>query len=413
MTPTKLIPELHPSFTSQEAVVEANRCLYCFDAPCTNACPTHIDVPRFIKKIATGNLQGSAETILSANILGLSCSRVCPVDILCEGACVMHGYSRQPIEIGRLQRHAMEHFYANGPRLAAHTPETNLRVACVGAGPASLSCAAQLRLHGVAVTLFDRRPRAGGLNTYGVAEYKFRSADSGREVDFIRSLGVEFRTGIDIGTDVSFEDLERNFDAIFLGPGLGAPRSLDIPGKQLPGVIDALQFIAAYKTSAPAPVGRHAVVVGGGNTAIDAAIAARLLGAEEVTLIYRRGESEMPAFTFEYEHAKRDGVRFLWHSTITSINGETHVESVVCEAAREPARQIACDTVIIAVGQSRGSAYPGVELRDGKVAIDPLTGQTANPKYFAGGDCVNGGREVVDAVADGKRAANGILQWLT
>jgi dihydropyrimidine dehydrogenase (NAD+) subunit PreT len=413
MTPGELIPELHPSFTSQEAVVEANRCLYCFDAPCTNACPTHIDVPRFIKKIATGNLQGSAETILSANILGLSCSRVCPVDILCEGACVMHGYSRQPIEIGRLQRHAMEHFYANGPRLAAHTPETNLRVACVGAGPASLSCAAHLRLHGVAVTIFDRHPRAGGLNTYGVAEYKFRSADSDREVDFIRSLGVEFRTGTNIGVDVSFEDLERNFDAIFLGPGLGAPGSLNIPGIQLSGVIDALQFIAAYKTSTPAPLGRRAVVVGGGNTAIDAAIAAKLLGAEEVTLIYRRGESEMPAFTFEYEHARRDGVRFLWHSNITSINGEAHVESVICEAAREPARQISCDTVIIAVGQSRGSAYPGVEMHEGKVAIDPLTGQTANPKYFAGGDCVNGGREVVDAVADGKRAANGILQWLT
>jgi glutamate synthase (NADPH/NADH) small chain len=404
-----VIRELHPSFSSQEAVVEANRCLYCFDAPCTNACPTHIDVPRFIRKISTGNLDGSAQTILESNILGLSCSRVCPVDILCEGACVMHPLSHKPIEIGRLQRHAMEHFYDNGRRLPPPVHETGFRVACIGAGPASLSCAAHLRQHGVAVTVFDRRPRAGGLNTYGVAEYKFRSVDSDQEVDFVRSLGVEFQTGKEVGTDVDIQELEGAYDAIFLGAGLGSAKPLQVPGEDLKGVIDALQFIAAYKTGEHVKPGRRTVVAGGGNTAIDAAIAARLLGAEEVTLVYRRGEEDMPAFTFEYEHAKREGVRFLWHSAITGINGSSRVENVICR----PTREIVCDTVIIAIGQSRGPLFPGVELHDGKVTVNPLTGQTSNPKCFAGGDCVNGGREVVDAVAEGKRAAKGILQWLT
>lgn len=404
-----MIRELQASFSNQEALVEANRCLYCFDAPCTNACPTHIDVPRFIKKISTGNLDGSAQTILDANILGLSCSRVCPVDILCEGACVMHAHSRKPIEIGRLQRHAMEHFYFNGHRLTPPAQETGFRVACIGAGPASLSCAAHLRQHGVAVTIFDRRPRAGGLNTYGVAEYKFRAADSDKEVDFVRSLGVEFQTGKEVGTDVPVEELEQDYDSIFLGAGLGSAKPLRVPGEDLEGVTDALQFIAAYKTGEHVNPGHRTVVAGGGNTAIDAAIAARLLGAEEVTLVYRRGEEDMPAFAFEYEHAKREGVRFLWHSVITRINGGSRVENVICQ----PTREIVCDSVIIAIGQTRGPLFPGVELQDGKVTVNPTTGQTSNPKYFAGGDCVNGGREVVDAVAEGKRAAKGILQWLT
>jgi dihydropyrimidine dehydrogenase (NAD+) subunit PreT len=397
--PAEQFPELHPPLTSEEAMVEANRCLFCFDAPCTNACPTHIDVPRFIKKIATGNLNGSAETILNANILGLSCSRVCPVDVLCEGACVMHAHSRNPIRIGRLQRHAMEHFYANGARRGPFSAETKFRVACVGGGPASLSCGAELRAHGIAVTIFDKQPRAGGLNTYGVAEYKFRSSDSDREVEFIRSLGVEIRNGLEVGVDITFEELERDYDAIFLGAGIGNARPLDVPGEDLPGVIDALRFIASYKAGQTIAVARRVAVVGGGNTAIDAAIAAKLLGAEEVTMIYRRGEHVMPAFAFEYAHAKRGGVRFLWHTQVTKISGTDRVENVICE----PAREIACEMVIVAAGQ----------LRDSRVTADPVTGQTANPKYFAGGDCVNGGREVVDAVAEGKRAAKGIVKWLT
>jgi dihydropyrimidine dehydrogenase (NAD+) subunit PreT len=399
MSSAEQFAELLPPFTSQEAVVEANRCLYCFDAPCTNACPTHIDVPRFIKKIATGNLKGSADAILEANILGLSCSRVCPVEVLCEGACVLHAHSRNPIEIGRLQRHAMEHFYSHGPSRPIPTRETHFKVACVGAGPASLSCAAELRANGIAVTVFDKRPRGGGLNTFGVAEYKFRASDSDREVEFIRSLGVDFRYGVEIGVDLTLEQLETDYDAIFIGAGLGKAKPLGVPGEDLDGVTDALHFIASYKAGQNVTVGRRVVVVGGGNTAIDAAIAAKLLGAEEVTIVYRRGERVMPAFAFEYEHAKREGIRFLWHTHVTKINGASHVENVICL----PSSEVECETVIIAAGQ----------VHDGRILADPLTGQTDKPKYFAAGDCVNGGREVVDAVAGGKRAAKGIVKWLT
>src|SRR5712691_5910817 len=319
--------DIHPPFGPQAAAVEASRCLFCFDAPCTAACPTHIDVPRFIKKITTGNLRGSALTILDANFLGLSCSRVCPVDVLCEGACVMHRYNRQPIEIGRLQRAARDWFYAHGPSLpiAAHRQER--RVACIGAGPASLACAAELRRRGYPVTMFERRPMAGGLNTYGIAEYKLRPADSLKEVELVRSMGVEFRLGVDVGDDIG--KLEDEFDAIFLGVGLGPVHGLGVPGGDLPGVVDALRFIADYKTSS-IPVGRRVVVIGAGNTAIDAATAARRLGAEEVHIVYRRGEAEMPAFGYEYEIAKLDGIRFHWRTQVVRILGTTTVEAVEC-----------------------------------------------------------------------------------
>ena len=409
--------EIHPGFTPQEALVEANRCLFCFDAPCTNACPTHIDVPRFIKKISTGNLRGSAQTILDANVLGLSCSRVCPVDVLCEGACVMHRYNKEPIEIGRLQRHAMDYFYTRVGRLPEPPVFNGGRVACIGAGPASLACAAELRRHGFAVTVFDKREQAGGLNTYGVAEYKFRPVDSQKEVELIRSLGVEFRVGVEVGNDVSLDELEREFDVIFLGAGLGPTQHLKIPGEDLTGVFDALQFIAAYKTAMPLPIGRRVVVIGGGNTAIDAATASRRLGADEVVMLYRRGEKQMPAFEFEFRHAKQDGVGFLWRSQPVAIYGNGHVEVIECQRTGPDDNsnfRVECDTVITSIGQSRLAALlsqcRGVELRNGNVMVDAQTGRTTNPKYFAGGDCVNGGREVVDAVAEGKRAARGIIQ---
>ena len=393
--------DLHPPFAPQAAAVEASRCLFCFDAPCTAACPTHIDVPRFIKKISTGNLRGSALTILDANILGLSCSRVCPVDVLCEGACVMHRYNKQPIEIGRLQRFAMDGFYANNPSVPVAAAERAKRVACIGAGPASLACGAELRRQGIAVTIFDRNPMPGGLNTYGIAEYKLRPPDSLKEVELVRSMGVEFRLGAEIA---DFKDLEHEYDAIFLGIGLGPTHRLNISGDDLPGVVDALRFIADYKT-ATIPVGRRVAVIGAGNTAIDAATAAVRLGSEEVYIVYRRGEKEMPAFEYEYEIAKLDGVRFLWQAQPVRVIGSSAVEGLECARPDGTTFVLACDMVIPAIGQTR---FAGVDL----ARIDRETGQTENPKYFAGGDCVNGGREVVDAVADGKRAGAGISKWL-
>jgi dihydropyrimidine dehydrogenase (NAD+) subunit PreT len=405
--------DLHPPLAPQAAVVEATRCLYCFDAPCTVACPTHIDVPKFIKKIATGNLRGSAMTILESNILGLSCSRVCPVDVLCEGACVMNQYNRQPIEIGRLQRHAMDRFYAHAPSLPVG-PDRGKRVACIGAGPASLACAAELRRHGYAVTVFDRNELAGGLNTYGIAEYKLRPADSLQEVELILSMGVEFRLNAEIAEDL--EEIDREFDAIFIGAGLGPVHRLGIPGEDLPGVVDALRFIAGYKTGT-VRTGHRVAVIGAGNTAIDAATAAVRLGAREVHILYRRGERAMPAFGYEYELAKLDGVRFHWHMQPVRILGAAAVESIECVNADGGHFDLPCDQVIPSIGQSRLVDFlaraGGVEIVDGRVQINRETGQTANPKYFAGGDCVNGGREVVDAVADGKRAGIGISQWLT
>lgn len=417
--------EIHPPFTPQAAVVEANRCLFCYDAPCTNACPTHIEVPRFIKKIANGNLRGSALTILDANILGLSCSRVCPVDVLCEGACVLHRYNKAPIEIGRLQRHAMDHFYASGARAPASRAGTRLdtRVACIGAGPASLACAAELSKRGYRVTVFDSRPQAGGLNTYGVAEYKFRPVDSQKEVDFIREMGVEFRLNTEVGIGVTLEELENQFQAIFIGAGLGPTQPLGIRGEELPGVMDALHFIADYKTTGSTRVGRRVIVIGGGNTAIDAATASRRLGAEGVHMLYRRGEPQMPAFTFEVELARQDGVSFHWHTQAVAIHGTGAVEAIECQRTGADLQPIPgsnfrlpCDMVIVSIGQSKLlellSKCRGIELKNGRVRVDPQTGQCANPRYFAGGDCVNGGREVVDAVAGGKRAAIGIAGWL-
>ena len=415
-------------------MVEANRCLYCFDAPCATACPTHIDVPRFIKKIATGNLRGSARAILDANILGLSCSRVCPVEVLCEGSCVLNQRGERPIEIGRLQRHAMDHFYVAWRQTAgSRAGDKQGRVACIGGGPASLACAAELRRNGVAVTIFDSRPQPGGLNTYGVAEYKLRPSDSLLEVELVRSMGVEFQTGVEVGSHVPLEEIEQSFDAIFLGVGLGATQSLGVPGENLPGVVDALRFIRDYKTGA-AEVGRRVMVVGAGNTAIDAATASVRLGANEVSILYRRSESEMPAFRYEFELAKQDGIdvpladaaggdprreggrkRGMRAHGVGSARFERPPLPAAGRRIELPAggrhgdhlaRPIAADWLSREMPRRRS-------LRNQCVAVTRETGQTSNPKYFAGGDCVSGGREVVDAVADGKRAALGILRMLT
>ena len=424
--------DLHPPLTGQAAMIEANRCLNCFDAPCMGACPTHIDVPGFIKRIASGNLRGSARKILEANVLAGSCSRVCPVEVLCEGACVMHRYDRPPIQIAQLQRHAMDFFHRSGePLLLEPAVERNLKVACIGSGPASLACAAELRRHGARVTVFERRPLPGGLNTYGVADYKLPTADSLREVELIRQTGAEFRLGVSIGEgpgDTSLDALEAEYDFIFLALGLGAMQQLNIPREeelQASGhILNALQLISAYKTGRVTEMHGSAVVVGAGNTAIDAAVAARRLGATSVTILYRRGPNDLSAFDFEVEHAHKEGVHFLWQRIPVGIrtcaDGRLQMEtrSVRFEAGRlevvpDSHLELSCDRVIPAIGQSpleqilTESHF--VVATDGRILINHQTGQTTNPRYFAGGDCANGGREVVDAVADGKRAAIGIL----
>jgi dihydropyrimidine dehydrogenase (NAD+) subunit PreT len=420
-------PDWHPAFEPQEALAEAYRCLNCFDAPCTAACPTHIDVPRFIKKIATDNLAGAALSILDANILGASCSRVCPVDVLCEGACVLLRYNKQPIGIGRLQRHAMRHFFDRDGRLPRKAVEKwRQKIVCIGAGPASLACAAELAQRGYSVTVMERRSLPGGLNTYGVAEYKLRPPDSLREVALVRDLGVEFRFGVSIEQEDDLAALEREYDAIFLGIGLGATRGLSIPRANHPDVVDALEFIARYKTAGVLDVGNRVVVVGAGNTAIDAANAARRLGAAHVTIVYRRTERDLPAFSFEYQHARQEGVRFEWLAQPVAIHTDpatgriTSLECVrlkddgapVPEPLPDSIFQIECDMVIPAIGQEPLVSFlercRGIQVSKGRVEIDRLTGRTSHPKYYAGGDCINGGREVVDAVADGKRAGAAI-----
>jgi dihydropyrimidine dehydrogenase (NAD+) subunit PreT len=421
-----LFPDLHPAFGRSAAVVEANRCLNCFDAPCMSACPTHIDVPRFIKKIASGNVAGSAKAILEANVLGASCSRVCPVEVLCEGSCVMHERGEKPIEIGRLQRYAMETYYdAGGTLPLRRRKERSEGIACIGAGPASLACAAELRQQGFQVTVIDRRPLPGGLNTYGVAEYKLRTVDSLREVEMIRGLGVKFEVR-DVDA-AGMARIEREFDAVFLGVGLGAMHRLTVEGGAAAGVVDALAFIEGYKTGARLTVAPRVVVIGAGNTAIDAACAAKRLGAESVTIVYRRQRENISAFDFEYDHALHEGVKFCWSSLPTSLQAVADGMELQCVAVSLDGSGILvpvagseftveCDVVIPAIGQSPLeellSQVGGVEMQRGRVVIDRATGQTSSPKYFAGGDCVNGGREVVDAVADGKRAALGITAAL-
>jgi glutamate synthase (NADPH/NADH) small chain len=427
--------DITPPMTPRQAAVEAFRCLYCFDAPCTIACPTRIDVPGFIKRIMTGNVRGAARVILEANILGESCGRVCPTEVLCEGACVMHEKGERPIEIGRLQRHAVDHVFDRNIRPFQAGIPNGRRVACVGAGPASLACAAQLARCGYRVTVFDRGELPGGLSTYGIAAYKTRASDALREVELVKSLGVEFQQGTDIGKDLTFDQLEKDFDAIFIGLGLGETWAMDIPGEDLEGVCGAIEFIERTKRMpfAQVKIGRRVACIGAGNTAIDVVTAARRLGAETVYLIYRRSEREMSAFHYEYELAKKDGVNFLWQTQpLRVLGGGGVVAGLEClrtQLGAPDARgrrvpdvlpgsnfTLAVDMVIRAVGQKPVTqvlrTVSGVELRKNGTIIVNAQRQTGNPKYFAGGDCVNGGREVVDAVAEGMAAAKGIDTWL-
>ncbi len=431
----KNFAEISPAMTYQQAVTEAARCLYCFDAPCTIACPTHIDVPAFIKKISSGNLRGSAREILSANILGHSCGRVCPTEVLCEGACVMHEKGESPIEIGRLQRYAVDYVLANHIQLFCPGAANGKRVACIGSGPASLACAAELARYGYDVVVYDRNEYPGGLNTYGIAAYKSRAADSVREADLVEQLGVKFCQKIEVGRNVSLAELEKRFDAIFVGVGLGETWELNLPGENLHGVYGAIEFIEKTKVLPfeKVEVGRRVACIGAGNTAIDVVTAARRLGAEAVHLIYRRGEPEMPAFAYEYELAKRDGVSFLWQTQPVRVLGHngfvaglecvrTELGAPDAKGRRNPAPvpgtefTLEVDMVVRAVGQKPTTDFltevKGMEINpNGTVKINDHH-QTGHPKFFAGGDCTNGGKEVVDAVADGMAAARSLDAWL-
>ena len=431
----KNFAEISPRMTPRQAAVEATRCLFCFDAPCTVACPTHIDVPSFIKKITTDNLRGSARVILEANILGHSCGRVCPTDVLCEGACVMHEKEEKPIEIGRLQRYAVDHVLDRNIQLFHAGAPNGKRLACIGSGPASLACAAELAKFGYQATIFDRNGLPGGLDTLGIAAYKLRAKDSLREVELVRSLGVEFRQNITVGRDVTFEQLEKQFDAIFIGVGLGETWDLNLPGEDLTGVFGAMEFIQATKIRAfpDVSVGRRVACIGAGNTAIDVVTAAKRLGAEIVHLIYRRGEQDMPAFRYEYDLAKLDGVLFHWHAQPVRILADAgKVAAIECVRTRLdsppgasratlvtiPASEftLEVDMVVRAIGQKPVTEFlrsiSGVALSENGTVVVNAHHQTGNAKYFAGGDCVNGGKEVVDAVAEGMAAARGIDSWL-
>lgn len=425
--------DIKPPLRPQEAVVEAARCLYCFDAPCIMACPTGIDIPTFIKKIASGNPAGAARTILSANILGASCARVCPTQVLCEGACVLDDRDAQPIQIGRLQRYATDYVNDRGiDVLPARAASTGRKVAVIGAGPAGLSCAAELARLGHDVTVFEKQPHAGGLNTYGIAYYKMQPKVSLAEVELVRSLGVEIRTGVGVGRDIPSVQLEREYDAIFVGVGLGPAARLRIPGEDLPEVRDALEFIAQihHEPLDQIPVGRRVAVIGCGNTAIDAVTQSKRLGAERAFIVYRRSELDMSAYDFEYEHAKNDGAQFLFSAAPVEIVAERgHVIGLKLVRTRVVDDRIEpilgtewiepCDLVLKAVGQEKQTAmlrqlFPVLAIDDrGTVIRNPATGGTSLPHVFTGGDCANGGREVVNAVGEGKKAAYGIHAFLT
>ncbi|MDB4934389.1 MAG: Pyridine nucleotide-disulfide oxidoreductase associated with reductive pyrimidine catabolism, partial [Labilithrix sp.] len=430
-----------PLYSEAEARTESERCLYCVDAPCIKAWPTEIDIPTFIKKIATGNVRGSAKTIFEQNLLGYSCARVCPVEVLCVGSCVYNGWGREPIAIGRLQRFATETATAKG---AAPVMKRRIdigvqskKVACIGAGPASLAFAGYLALEGHQAVVFERKAVAGGLNTTGIAPYKLHADDAVHEVEFVQGLGVEVVTGVEVADSdgagrISGKKLLETYDAVFLGVGLGADTKLGIPGEDGPGVYGATAWIERMKLEMSSAhkgeiAGKNVIVVGGGNTAIDVARECAQLGALHVAMIYRRGAEHMSGYAHEMEGARLDGVRLVTNVQPVAFVREGDAKSGKLVALRvaktdENAKPIAgtehdipCDMVALAIGQSKlrdiAKQLPGVELdKRGCVACDPKNGQTGNPKVFAGGDCINGGKEVVNAVADGRNAARTLIE---
>jgi dihydropyrimidine dehydrogenase (NAD+) subunit PreT len=429
--------DIRPPFENKTAaVVEANRCLFCYDAPCTKSCPTHIDVPKFIKQITTDNVKGSAHTILSSNIFGAGCSKVCPVEKLCEGACVFNLLEEEPIQIARLQQYSTSIAMKENWQLFERKNSPlgfRGKVAIVGAGPAGLSCAHVLSREGIDVTVFEKEAKGGGLMTYGIAAYKVTPQFCEDEVNYITAIGgIEIKYNQELGKDISLKQLRNEYDAVYLGIGVGVARQLDIKGEKLEGVVDAIQFIYDIRDKGypSVPVGDKVAVIGMGMTAIDAATQSKRLGAKEVTLIYRRTQEEMPCTEFELNIAKQDGCNIIWLAAPVKVKGSWgKVKQLVCSKMKlgEPdpsGRRSPVDTgetftldvdmVIKAAGQvpfEKLIKKNKLDNKNGKIVIND--DYSTNIKgVFAGGDAVNGGKEVVDAVEDGKNGAAAILKFL-
>jgi dihydropyrimidine dehydrogenase (NAD+) subunit PreT len=418
--------DLHAPLTFHEAKVEAERCYFCFDAPCQQACPTSIDIPLFIRQIAAGNRAGAAKTIFDSNIMGGMCARVCPTETLCEEACVREAAEAKPVVIGQLQRYATEPAIANGKSPYTRGKPTGKRVAIVGAGPAGLACAHELAIAGVESTIFEPREKAGGLNEYGVAAYKTIDDFAAREVEFILSIGgIEIKRGQALGREVKLDDLRRDYDAVFLGMGLGSTNKLGLPREtELENVIDAVDYIAALRQAkdlTTLPVGRRVLVIGGGMTAIDIAVQSKKLGAETVTMVYRRGPEQMKASAYERELAQTSGVLIRYWARPVELEGRGSALSGVvfentCErdgvlALPGAVFRIEADVLFTAIGQ-RGTPEAldgaGIELKDGRIVVDAER-RTSLERVWAGGDCVYGGKDLtVSAVEDGKQAARSI-----
>ena len=421
--------DANPRMTQAQAVLEAERCLYCFDAPCASACPTHIDVPSFIKRISDGNLRGAARTILESNPLGGMCARVCPTEVLCEQVCVRNTQEGKPVAIGRLQRHATDAALEDkGQPLFSRAAFSGKRVAIVGAGPAGLACAHTLARLGHDVVIFDAHPKAGGLNEYGLARYKNPDNFAQREVQWLLSMGgIEIRTGWKLETLAQLDALHQDYHAIFLGLGLASTQALGVSGDNLRGVQDAVDFIATLRQTsdlATLPIGRRVVVIGGGMTAVDAAVQSKLLGADEVYMVYRRGPEAMSASRVEQEWAQTHGVVIQhWLAPVEIIANQVehkHVGAVrfarqaLVNGKLTPTGEtevIEADMVLKAIGQQLGNpllAQAGFKLEGGRIATDAV-GLTSLPGVWAGGDCHAGGLDLtVQAVAHGKQSARAI-----
>ncbi len=413
--------DLHPPLNDHQAAVAADRCYFCHDAPCIAACPTEIDIPLFIREIQSERPDAAARTILSQNILGGMCARVCPTENLCEGACVREKAEGRPVEIGRLQRYATDHLMAANAHPFARAAATGKRVAVVGAGPAGLSCAHRLAMKGHDVTVFDARPRPGGLNEYGIAAYKTVNGFAQAEVDWLLQIGgITIETGKALGRDFTLEGLRADFDAVFLGMGLAGVNALGLEGEEAENVTNAVDFIAELRQAsdlARLPVGRDVVVIGGGMTAIDAAVQARLLGALNVSLVYRRGRDRMAASEYEQELAAARGVRIITNARPVAIiaNGalrEVEFEYTLEEGGRLKGTgetfRLKADQLFKAIGQRLEGAPEGLKIEGGKIAVSG-PGRTSLEGVWAGGDCASGGDDLtVTAVAEGRDAAEDI-----